>query len=236
MPSRRSSLASGHSGNHSCSKRPSGRTVGFMGLTLSGESGRSVFIPRHVQSLPRTKSDISGDLGGTPKRALQGERSELLTSGPPHTYGSSHGLLVVPSDRGALLSDVQSLTARVQASPDPSIDRDAVLDLLDGVPALLEPHSERPSRVGRVDLTPRAATAPAFWTRPSRRFLIWRTRACAVVVALPHERLCAGLALNACCAVLNPAGLHTVGTFSEKWFSAASRRAVRQKSYNERSV
>lgn len=154
MPSRRSSLASGHSGNHSCSKRPSGRTVGFMGLTLSGESGRSVFIPRHVQSLPRTKSDISGDLGGTPKRALQGERSELLTSGPPHTYGSSHGLLVVPSDRGALLSDVQSLTARVQASPDPSIDRDAVLDLLDGVPALLEPHSERPSRVGRVDLTP----------------------------------------------------------------------------------
>lgn len=78
MPSRRSSLASGHSGNHSCSKRPSGRTVGFMGLTLSGESGRSVFIPRHVQSLPRTKSDISGDLGGTPKGLYRASEASSL--------------------------------------------------------------------------------------------------------------------------------------------------------------
>ena len=70
MPSRRLSLASGHSGSHSCSKRPSGRLVGLIGR-LSHTSVRGqcsflgVFIIGH-----EAKSDISGVSGGSPEQNL----------------------------------------------------------------------------------------------------------------------------------------------------------------------
>src|SRR5690625_1548040 len=45
MPSRRLSLASGHSGSQSCSKRPSGRLVGLIGrLSHTSACGRCSFL------------------------------------------------------------------------------------------------------------------------------------------------------------------------------------------------
>lgn len=55
MPSRRLSLANGHRGSHSCSKRPSGRVVGLMWMTFSHGRARSVFIPRRVQYRSRSQ-------------------------------------------------------------------------------------------------------------------------------------------------------------------------------------
>lgn len=69
-----------------------------------------------------------------------------------------------PTDHAALLAAVDSLSERVRASEDPSVDREGALELLDDLRALLVPQSARASRVGRADLT--AASQPR--RRPGR--------------------------------------------------------------------
>src|SRR5699024_12449911 len=86
MPSRRLSLASGHSGSQSCSKRPSGRLLGLIGrLSHTSVHGRCLFlggfIIRH-----EAESDVSG-VWGFPKGFFQCERSELHRRALPLTLG-----------------------------------------------------------------------------------------------------------------------------------------------------
>src|SRR5699024_6034821 len=86
MPSRRLSLASGHSGSQSCSKRPSGRLLGLIGrLSHTSVHGRSLFLGVFI--IRHEPSQMFPGFGGSPKGFFQCERSELHRRALPLPLG-----------------------------------------------------------------------------------------------------------------------------------------------------
>ena len=77
MPSRRLSLANGHRGSHSCSKRPSGRLFGLIGR-LSHTSACDGCSFLGVFTIGHEPSQMFPGFGGSPRGFFQCERSELL--------------------------------------------------------------------------------------------------------------------------------------------------------------
>lgn len=77
MPSRRLSLASGHSGSQSCSKRPSGRLLGLIGrLSHTSACGRCSFPG--VFKVHRKPSQMFPGFGGSPKGSFNASEASSI--------------------------------------------------------------------------------------------------------------------------------------------------------------
>src|SRR5699024_9326885 len=87
MPSRRLSLASGHSGSQSCSKRPSGRLVGLIGrLSHTSACGRCSFLG--VFKVHRNQVRCFRGLGVPQEGSFNASEASSI-DGHPSTYRSA---------------------------------------------------------------------------------------------------------------------------------------------------